>query len=194
METEPPDLDRPRCSWAQGDPLLASYHDAEWGVPEYDARALWEKLMLDGFQAGLAWVTILRKRDAFREVFAGFDPVRVARFDSSDIDRLVGDARIVRSRAKIAAVIGNARAFLAMRDAGEEFADFCWSFVDRRPIIGDGVTPRTRSPESEALSAALKARGFSFVGPVIVYAWMQACGLVDDHTADCFRGHQGRVA
>lgn len=187
VEADPRLLDRPRCGWAQSDPLLAAYHDAEWGVPEYDARALWEKLMLDGFQAGLAWITILRKRHAFREVFAGFEPERVARFDDHDIARLVGDVRIVRSRAKIAATIGNARAVLAMRDAGEDFAEFCWSFVDQRPIVGDGVTLRTRSPESEALSAALKARGFSFVGPVIVYAWMQACGLIDDHTAGCFR-------
>lgn len=194
MDTAPPAPERPRCRWAQSDPLLASYHDAEWGVPEHDSRALWEKLMLDGFQAGLAWITILRKRDAFREVFAGFDPDRVARFDAEDIDRLVGDARIVRSRAKIAATIGNARAYLAMRDASEDFADFCWRFVDGRPIVGDAATLRTKSPESEALSAALKARGFSFVGPVIVYAWMQACGLVDDHAAECFRRHAGTSA
>uniref|UniRef100_UPI0035CC5A18 DNA-3-methyladenine glycosylase I n=1 Tax=uncultured Sphingomonas sp. TaxID=158754 RepID=UPI0035CC5A18 len=186
MPADPPD-ERPRCHWAQNDALLAAYHDAEWGVPERDPRALWEKLMLDGFQAGLAWITILRKRDAFRALFAGFDPARVARFDAGDIERLVGDARIVRSRAKIAATIGNARAFLAMRDAGEDFADFCWSFVEGRPIVGDGATMRASSPESEALSAALKARGFKFVGPVIVYAWMQACGLVDDHAAQCFR-------
>lgn len=186
-----PDLTRPRCRWAQSDPLLATYHDADWGVPEHDSRALWEKLMLDGFQAGLAWITILRKRDAFREVFAGFDPERVARFRADDIERLLGDARIVRSRAKIAATIGNAQAFLAMRDAGEDFADFCWSFVGGQPIRGDGTELRTRSPESEALSAALKTRGFTFVGPVIVYAWMQACGLVDDHAASCFRRAAG---
>ncbi|GAA0657347.1 DNA-3-methyladenine glycosylase I [Sphingomonas insulae] len=166
--------------------MLAAYHDAEWGVAEHDARALWEKLMLDGFQAGLAWITILRKRDAFRAAFAGFDPARVARFGPGDVDRLMADAGIVRSRAKIEATIGNARAFLAMRAAGEDFAAFCWSFVDGRPIVNGDDAPRTRSPASEALSAALKARGFTFVGPVIVYAWMQACGLVDDHEPQCF--------
>jgi len=167
--------------------VLADYHDAEWGVPERDPRALWEKLMLDGFQAGLAWITILRKRDAFRAGFAGFDPETVARFDEADVLRLLGDAGIVRSRAKIEATIGNARAYLAMRDAGEDFADFAWGFVGGAPIVGDGTKTLTRSPESEALSAALKRRGFKFVGPVIVYAWMQACGLVDDHEAHCFR-------
>lgn len=176
-----------RCGWAQNDPLLAAYHDAEWGVPEYDSRALWEKLMLDGFQAGLAWITILRKRDAFRTAFAEFDPDIVARFDDDDVERLVGNAGIVRSRAKIRATIGNARAYLAMQAAGEEFAAFAWSFVDGTPVVGDGRKALTRSPASEALSAALKQRGFSFVGPVIVYAWMQACGLVDDHEERCFR-------
>ncbi|TXC70465.1 DNA-3-methyladenine glycosylase I [Sphingomonas ginsenosidivorax] len=176
-----------RCHWAQTDPLLAAYHDAEWGVPERDGRALWEKLMLDGFQAGLAWITILRKRDAFRAAFANFDPVAGARFTEDDVVRLLGDAGIVRSRAKIQATIGNARAFLAMQAAGEEFSSFVWSFVGGDTIVSDGQTARAKSPESEALSAALKARGFKFVGPVIVYAWMQACGLVDDHEAQCFR-------
>ena len=181
------DADRPRCRWAQTDALLAAYHDSEWGVPEHGSRALWEKLMLDGFQAGLAWITILRKRDAFRAAFAGFDPDRVARFDEQDVARLMGDAGIVRSRAKIAATIGNARAYCAMRTQGEDFARFVWGFVGDRPILGDGTKMLTRSAESEALSAALKQRGFSFVGPVIVYAWMQACGLVNDHDAHCFR-------
>lgn len=178
---------RPRCRWAESDPLLAAYHDAEWGVPERDPRALWEKLMLDGFQAGLAWITILRKRDTFRAAFAGFDPVTVARFDERDVTRLLADAGIVRSRAKIEATIGNARAFLAMRDAGEDFAGFAWGFVDGAPVVGDGQSALSRSAASEALSAALRWRGFKFVGPVIVYAWMQACGLVDDHEARCFR-------
>jgi DNA-3-methyladenine glycosylase I len=179
----------PRCRWAQANPLLAAYHDAEWGVPEHDGRALWEKLMLDGFQAGLAWITILRKRDAFRTAFADFDPEKVARFGEEDVVRLLGDAGIVRARAKIEATIGNARAFLAMRAAGEDFAPFVWRFVGGAPIRSDGHGARTRSPESEALSAALRQRGFKFVGPVIVYAWMQACGLVDDHEAHCFRRH-----
>ena len=185
------DGDRPRCRWAEGDALLTAYHDAEWGVPERDPRALWEKLVLDGFQAGLAWITILRKRDAFRAAFAGFDPTRVARFDDEDVERLLGDAGIVRSRSKIEAAIGNARAYLAMRDAGEDFADFAWAFVAGAPVVGDGRKALTRSPQSEALSAALKKRGFKFCGPVIVYAWMQACGLVDDHEERCFRRKQG---
>jgi DNA-3-methyladenine glycosylase I len=176
-----------RCRWAATDPLLAAYHDAEWGYPEHDDRALWEKLMLDGFQAGLAWITILRKREAFRAAFADFDPEAVARFGEADVVRLANDARIVRSRAKIAATIGNARAVLAMAASGEAFAPFVWGFVGGAPIVSDGRTARTRSPESEALSAALRTRGFTFVGPVITYAWMQACGLVDDHEADCFR-------
>ena len=179
--------DLSRCRWAQGDPLLAAYHDTEWGVPERDPRALWEKLMLDGFQAGLAWITILRKRDAFRAAFAGFDPNIVARFGESDIAIMLGNAGIVRSRAKIAATIGNARAYLAMGDAGEDFGSFAWSFVGDTPVVGDGAKALTRSPASEALSAALKQRGFKFVGPVIVYAWMQACGLVNDHETCCFR-------
>lgn len=173
--------DVPRCRWAQDSPLLAAYHDAEWGVPERNSRVLWEKLMLDGFQAGLAWITILKKRDAFRRAFEGFDPDRVSRFGEAEVARLLGDAGIIRSRAKIEATIGNARAYCAMRDAGDEFAQFAWSFVDGTPVVGDGRKMLTRSPESEALSSALKRRGFKFVGPVIVYAWMQACGLVDDH-------------
>jgi DNA-3-methyladenine glycosylase I len=166
---------------------MRAYHDQEWGVPERDSRALWEKLMLDGFQAGLAWITILRKRDAFREAFAGFDPEVVSRFSDRDVTRLLGNAGIVRSRAKIEAVIGNARAFLAMQAAGEDFSAFVWSMVNGEPIRGDGVHVPASTPLSEAMSAALKKRGFKFVGPVIVYAWMQAVGLVDDHTSDCFR-------
>ena len=170
---------------------MQTYHDTEWGVPERDSRALWEKLQLDGFQAGLSWSTILKKRDAFREVFAGFDPDKVARFDERDVERLLNDARIIRSRSKIEATIGNARAYLTMRDAGEDFADFCWSFVGGEPIRGDGVLVPAKTPLSEEVSRALKQRGFKFVGPVIVYAWMQACGLVDDHLAGCFRFRAG---
>ena len=167
--------------------MLAAYHDAERGVPEHSSRALWEKLMLDGFQAGLAWITILRKRDAFRAGFAGFDPAAVAGFKEGDVARLLADAGIVRSRAKIEATVGNARAWLAMRDAGEDFARFVWGFVGGTPLVGDGTAALTRSPASEALSAALRQRGFKFAGPVIVHAWMQACGLVDEHEASCFR-------
>jgi DNA-3-methyladenine glycosylase I len=176
-----------RCAWADSDPLMRAYHDAEWGVPERDPRALWEKLMLDGFQAGLAWITVLRKRDAFRAAFAGFDPDTVARFGEDDVVRLLGDPGIIRSRAKIEATIGGARAFLAMRDAGEDFADFCWSFTGGKVLVGDGIHLPATTPLSEQVSKALKVRGFKFVGPTIVYAWMQAVGIVDDHAADCFR-------
>jgi DNA-3-methyladenine glycosylase I len=182
--------EKKRCAWAASDPLLARYHDEEWGVPEYDSRALWEKLVLDGFQAGLAWITILRKRDAFRKEFKGFDPARVARFGERDIERLLGDAGIVRSRSKIEATIGNARAWLAMRDAGEDFSTFVWNFAGGKPIINKRRTRSdvpAKTPLSEEISAALRQRGFKFVGPVIVYAWMQAVGIVDDHVADCFR-------
>jgi DNA-3-methyladenine glycosylase I len=167
--------------------MMQAYHDTEWGVPERDSRALWEKLMLDGFQAGLAWITILRKRDAFRAAFAGFDPDRVARFGEADIARLLDDAGIVRSRAKIEATIGGARAYIAMRERGENFADFCWSFTNGKPIRGDGVSVPAQTELSLEISKALKARGFKFVGPVIVYAWMQAVGIVDDHARVCFR-------
>lgn len=177
----------PRCRWAKADPLLAAYHDTEWGVPEREPRALWEKLMLDGFQAGLAWITILRKREAFRTAFAGFHPAKVARFGDKEVATLLANKGIVRSRAKIEATVGNARAFLAMREADEDFAAFAWGFVGGAPIVSDGGQPPTRSAASEALSGALKKRGFKFAGPVIVYAWMQACGLVDDHEAHCFR-------
>jgi DNA-3-methyladenine glycosylase I len=176
-----------RCNWAGTDPLMQHYHDTEWGVPEFDSRALWEKLMLDGFQAGLAWITILRKRDAFRAAFAGFEPGKVARFNETDIARLLGNAGIVRSRAKIEATIGGARAYLAMRDAGEDFSQFCWAFVGGKPLLGDGVTVPTQTALSADISKALKARGFKFVGPTIVYAWMQAVGMVNDHSCDCVR-------
>jgi DNA-3-methyladenine glycosylase I len=176
-----------RCGWADADPLMRAYHDEEWGVPERDSRALWEKLMLDGFQAGLAWITVLRKREAFRDGFAGFDPEVVARFGEQEIIRLLGDAGIIRSRAKIEATIGGARAFLTMRDAGEDFADFCWSFTDGKTLMGQGGAPPAKTELSERISKLLKARGFKFVGPTIVYAWLQAVGIVNDHSADCFR-------
>jgi DNA-3-methyladenine glycosylase I len=188
MTPSPPMNDtRHRCGWAGSDPQMRAYHDEEWGVPERDGRALWEKLMLDGFQAGLAWITVLRKREAFRSGFAGFDPETVAGFGEADIERLLADAGIIRSRAKIEATIGNARAYLAMQDKGEDFADFCWGFLDGTPLQGDGHSVHTATPLSEQISKALKKRGFKFVGPTIVYAWMQATGLVNDHTHDCFR-------
>ena len=183
------DDSRPRCAWPGHDPLYRAYHDTEWGVPERDGRGLWEKLMLDGFQAGLSWITILRKRDAFRRAFADFDPDRVARFGEAEVAALLADPGIVRSRAKIEATIGNARAFLSMRDCGEEFSAFCWDAVGGAVVQNAwraGEVP-TETAESRALSKALKARGFKFVGPVIVYAWMEAVGLVNDHLVTCFR-------
>jgi DNA-3-methyladenine glycosylase I len=162
-------------------------------VPEHDPRSLWEKLVLDGFQAGLAWITILRKREAFRAAFEGFAPERVARYGEADVERLMADAGIVRSRAKIVATIRGARAYLDLQDSGADFASFCWDFVDGRPIQtswSEWKQAPTQSAESLALSKALKAKGFGFCGPVIVYAFMQATGMVNDHVAACFRHDQ----
>ena len=175
-----------RCAWAQADPLLRVYHDTEWGVPQHDSRALWEMLMLEGFQAGLSWSVILRKRAAFRKAFRNFAPQTVARFGETDIARLLQDAGIVRSRAKIEATIGGARAYLSMREAGEDLSTFVWSLAGGKPLQHQGARV-TQSPLSEQMSKALKKRGFKFVGPVIVYAWMQAVGIVNDHSVDCFR-------
>jgi DNA-3-methyladenine glycosylase I len=175
-----------RCAWAATDPMLGAYHDEEWGVPELDSRAMWEKLMLDGFQAGLSWAIILRKRDAFRSAFRGFDPVKVSTMSGADVTRLLEDPGIVRSRAKIEATIANARAFLRMEAAGEDFATFVWATAGGASIQNTGPVP-TKSALSEELSKALKKRGFTFVGPVIVYAWLQATGVVNDHTSTCFR-------
>ncbi len=179
-----------RCSWAEGDQLLRSYHDEEWGLPEHESRALWEKLMLDGFQAGLAWITVLRKRDALRAAFAGFEPERVAGFGGADVDRLLGDAAIIRSRAKIESTIAGARIYCEMAEKGESFSAYCWSFTDGEVLTGDGRTVPTRTELSERISKDMKARGFKFVGPTIVYAWMQAVGIVNDHSRDCFRRDQ----
>src|SRR5216117_855957 len=153
-----------RCAWAGNDPLMQAYHDEEWGVPEYDSRALWEKLMLDGFQAGLSWSIILRKREAFRKAFKNFEPKKVARFGEADIKRLLADAGIVRSRAKIEATIGGARAFLEMQDAGLIFSEFVWGLAGGKPIQNAGTIP-TQTPLSVEISKALRARGFKFVGP-----------------------------
>ncbi len=175
---------RPRCAWAERDPMERHYHDTEWGVPVRDARALWECLMLEGFQAGLSWTVILRKRENFRAAFAGFDPLRVAAFTEPDILRLLADPGIVRSRAKIVATIEGARIYNAMAAAGEDFAAYCWSFTGGVPVRGDGVA--TSTPLSERVSKDLKRRGFKFVGPTIVHAWMQAVGMVGDHAPGCF--------
>ena len=185
-----PDPAPARCAWPGHDALYCHYHDTEWGLPERDARALWEKLMLDGFQAGLSWITILRKRDAFRRAFRDFDPEAVAQFGEAEVSMLLADSGIVRSRAKIEATVGNARAYLSMRDRGEDFAAFVWDAVGGEPRQNawrdKGDVP-VETAESRALSKALKARGFKFVGPVIVYAWMEATGLVNDHVVTCFR-------
>ncbi len=166
---------------------MQAYHDEEWGVPERDSRALWEKLMLDGFQAGLAWITVLRKRDEFRSSFAGFEPERVAAFDEGDVERLLGNAGIIRSRAKIESTIAGARVYCEMAAGGEAFSDYCWSFTEGEVLVGDGRTFPTKTELSERVSKDLKSRGFKFVGPTIVYAWMQAVGIVNDHSTACFR-------
>ena len=176
---------KPRCHWPGKDPLYIAYHDQEWGVPEHDPRALWEKLVLDGFQAGLSWITILKKRDAFRRAFADFDPDRVAKYTGDDVERLMQDASIVRSRVKILATVGNACAYQAMAERGENFDAFIWSF-QVQPVRSTDAAP-VDTPQSQALSKALKARGFKFCGPVIVYAFMQAVGVVNDHSPNCFR-------
>ncbi len=182
---------RPRCHWPGTDALYCAYHDEEWGVPERDPQALFAKLMLDGFQAGLAWITILRKRDAFLTAFHGFDPDRVAAYDEADVERLLADPGIVRSGAKIRATIANARLYVAMRDQeGIDFSNYLWSFVGDAPIQNawrDRSEVPVATPEAEAMSKALKKRGFKFVGPVIVYAFMQAVGMVNDHATGCFR-------
>jgi len=185
-----------RCAWCGTDPLYVAYHDDEWGVPEYDARALWEKLVLDGMQAGLAWITILRKREGIRDAFHGFDPEVVARYEDADVERLLADPRIIRSRAKINAAIKGARIWLDMRDSGEDFSAWLWSFVDGVPIQNawpDSAARPAATPESEAMAKALKRRGFTFCGPVIVYAFMQAVGMVNDHGVECFRHRQVRA-
>ena len=182
--------DRHRCAWAEGDPLMRAYHDEEWGVPQRDSCMLWEMLMLEGFQAGLAWIIVLRKRDAFRKAFAGFDPKKVARFSEAKIERLMADTGIIRARAKIEATIRGAQIFREMEDRGESFGDFCWSFTDGKVVKGDGRSAIATSPLSEQISKEMKRRGFKFVGPTIVYAWMQAVGIVNDHSSSCFRRAQ----
>ena len=176
-----------RCAWCGTDPLYVAYHDDEWGVPEYDPRALWEKLVLDGFQAGLSWITILRKRDSFRECFEGFDPERVARWGEPEIARALQNPGIIRHRGKIEATVTGARLFLEI-EGREGFSPLIWSFVGGRPIQNARASMKEvpgKTPESEAMAKALKKRGFKFCGPVITYAFMQACGLVNDHMIQC---------
>jgi len=175
-----------RCVWATNNELMQKYHDEEWGRPQHDPRMLWEMLMLEGFQAGLSWITVLRKREAFRKAFADFNPVAVASFNEDDIKRLMDDAGIIRARAKIEATIAGAKIYCEMIKQGESFSDFCWSFTNGKVIVGDGSNMPAMTPLSEIISKELKRRGFKFVGPTIVYAWMQAVGIVNDHSADCF--------
>ena len=175
-----------RCAWCGTDPIYVAYHDTEWGVPEYDSRALFEKLQLDGFQAGLSWITILRKREAFRKAFDDFDPVKMARYKPPKLERLMNDAGIVRNRLKIEASVGNAQAYLAMPD----FSAYLWNFMDGKPLQNKLRSMKevpAMTPLAEKISKDMKRRGFRFVGPTIVYAFMQACGLVNDHMIDCHR-------
>jgi DNA-3-methyladenine glycosylase I len=180
----------PRCAWPKQDPLYVAYHDEEWGVPEYDDRALYEKLVLDGFQAGLSWITILRKRDNFRKAFDNFDPEKIARYRPAKIEKLMQDAGIVRNRAKIEGAVLSARGFLDIMEKGPGFSALLWDFVDGAPRINHFRTPRQIPAEtaiSRQMSKELSARGFKFVGPTIVYAFMQAVGMVNDHLTTCFR-------
>lgn len=180
---------RARCWWPGIDPFYVAYHDDEWGVPEHDDRALFEKLILDGFQAGLSWITILRKRDTFRQAFANFEPEAIARFGDDDVARLMNDTGIVRNRAKIVGTITGARLWLDIQER-QGFSQFLWNFVDGAPVQNN-LRARSDAPtESEAsrrMSKELKARGFKFCGPTITYAFMQAVGMVNDHLVDCYR-------
>ena len=180
-------MEKQRCSWAKGDATLVHYHDREWGTPNRDSRDLWEALVLDGFQAGLAWRTILFKREAFRAAFKGFDPETVARFDESDVERLMKDKGIVRSHAKVRAAISSARAYLDLKSRGEDFSTLVWALLGGKPIQAAADYSVSKTTESERITKALKARGFKFVGPVLVHAWMQAVGMINDHERRCFR-------
>ncbi|MCP4637839.1 MAG: DNA-3-methyladenine glycosylase I [Methyloversatilis sp.] len=179
-----------RCAWCGQDPLYVHYHDSEWGVPVRDERELFERLILEGAQAGLAWITILRKRDGYRRAFDGFDAERIAHYGEAERARLMADAGIVRNRLKIDATIGNARALLAMHERGESLADLLWNAVDGQPMVNHwrrmAECPGS-TPLSDALSKELARKGFRFVGSTIVYAWMQSVGVVNDHLVDCFR-------
>lgn len=179
-----------RCPWPKDDPLYCAYHDEEWGVPEFDDRALYEKLILDGFQAGLSWITILRKRENFRVAFKGFEPEKIVRFTQKDIARLLSNAGIIRHRGKIEGAIAGARAYLALQEQGVSFSEFVWSFVGGTPQINRwhaGEPLPAATAQSTALAKALKQKGFTFCGPTIVYAFMQAVGMVNDHYVHCFR-------
>ena len=182
--------DRTRCRWAGSDPVYIAYHDREWGVPLYDDRRLLEALILDGAQAGLSWITILRKRENYRAAFDGFDAAKIAAYGSDKIDALMADPGIVRNRLKIKSAIGNAKAFLRVQEEFDAFSTYIWQFIGGRPVKNAWRSPMqipTASEESRAMSRDLKRRGFTFVGPTICYAFMQAVGMVNDHTVNCFR-------
>jgi DNA-3-methyladenine glycosylase I len=179
-----------RCPWPKEDPLYVAYHDEEWGVPEFDDRALYEKLVLDGFQAGLSWITILRKRDNFRRAFDGFDPQKIARYRPARIEKLMQDAGIVRNRLKIEGTLLSARAWLDVMEKGPGFSALLWDFLDGKPKVNNFRSTKQVPAETEVsrrMSKELAARGFKFVGPTIVYAFMQAVGMVNDHLVDCHR-------
>lgn len=181
-----------RCSWA-GNDLLALYHDTEWGVPIHDDRVLFESLTLEGAQAGLSWRTVLQRREGYRRAFAGFDPAVVARFDAANVNELVADAGIIRHRGKIEATVSNAKAFLRVQAEFGSFDAYIWRFVGGEPIVNAWTSMAevpAKTPESDAMSKDLKRRGFKFVGSTICYAFMQAVGMVNDHTVDCFRHNQ----
>jgi DNA-3-methyladenine glycosylase I len=185
-----PAAELPRCPWPKDDPLYLAYHDEEWGVPEFDDRALYEKLVLDGFQAGLSWIIILRKRENFRRAFDGFIPEKIARYTPKKIERLMGDAGIVRNRAKIEGAVLSARAYLEVMEKGPGFAGLLWDFVDGKPKVNHYKSMRqipAESAVSRAMSKELAQRGFKFCGPTIVYAFMQAVGMVNDHLIGCHR-------
>jgi len=179
-----------RCVWCGTDPLYMAYHDREWGVPEHDDRALYEKLVLDGFQAGLSWITILRKRDNFRRAFSEFEPAKIARYDKKKIASLMKDAGIVRNKMKIDGAVHSARAWLDVMEKGPGFSAFLWDFTDGKPIVNRFRQRRqvpAETPLSRKISKELKEKGFKFCGPTIVYAFMQAVGMVNDHIVDCHR-------
>jgi DNA-3-methyladenine glycosylase I len=180
----------PRCAWAGDDPLYIAYHDREWGVPVHDDRLMFEFLVLEGAQAGLSWSTILRKREGYRRAFSGFEPEEVAAFGPAEVARLLADPSIVRNRLKIESAVANARAVVALQEEFGSFSEYVWRFVDGETIQNEWRSIAeipTKTPEAERMSRELKARGFSFVGPTICYSHMQATGLVNDHTVDCFR-------
>ena len=185
--------DLPRCSWPKDDPLYLAYHDREWGVPEFDDRALYEKLVLDGFQAGLSWIIILRKRENFRRAFDGFAPEKIARYTPKKIERLMQDAGIVRNRGKIEGAVASARGWLDIMERGPGFSRLLWDFVDGKPKVNHFKTSRqipAETPISRAMSKELAQKGFKFCGPTIVYAFMQAVGMVNDHLVKCYRHDQ----